>query len=210
MAKILDLTGQKFGRLTVMSLSEDRKPTKWMCMCECGNEKRVASWELRSQKTISCGCYSKELIGARLRTHGKSGTKEYLSWRAMIRRCTDTKWHMYKRYGAVGITVCDHWKKFENFLSDMGLAPSPSHTIERIDGSKGYYKENCKWADKTEQARNRSVVKMTLEKAREAQRMRSNGATIKSIAEHLGVPRHCVEDVIRGRSFKDSTADNLR
>ena len=108
--------------------------------------------------SLSCKAYTK---GYGSKKHGMSSSKEYRSWQGMKRRTTDPKNASYNRYGARGITVCDRWfNSFDNFLEDMGLAPSPEHSIDRIDNSKGYSKENCRWATKKEQVLNRDCTKL--------------------------------------------------
>lgn len=81
---------------------------------------------------------------------------EYNSWRAMIARCYDPRNNRYEQYGGRGITVCQRWRRYANFLSDMGRKPSPRHSIERIDRDGNYESRNCRWATATEQARNKS------------------------------------------------------
>lgn len=126
--------------------------------CECG-ERFIM--QCRSESgTQSCGCLAKEtarqlLTGnTHLRTHGMTGSPTYNTWVCMRGRCYDTNHIEYHRYGAKGITVCDRWLSFENFYEDMGDRPA-GKTIDRIRGTENYTPENCRWATKTEQARNK-------------------------------------------------------
>ena len=106
---------------------------------------------------ISCGC-KRPLNG---QTHGATDTPTWQSWRAMKDRCDRKKNPNYKYYGARGITVCSRWRKFENFLADMGERPE-NMTIDRIDNDKGYEPENCRWVNDLKQSRNRRHVKMPI------------------------------------------------
>lgn len=147
--------GDKFGRLTVISGGSGGKRNKVQCRCECGNVKGVSPSNLTSGNTSSCGCLQREKFGDRNRTHGLSHTKTYAVWMTMWARCSNPNNESYSGYGAKGISVCPEWEDFSTFISDMGEAPE-AMTIERCDGTKGYSKDNCKWATPTEQNRNRS------------------------------------------------------
>lgn len=164
-----DLTGQKFGRLTVTGRDPvNRRPVKWMCRCECGTEKSIYSDALKRGRSTSCGCYRKEaslavmlanraaFIGARLR-HGMFDTPTHRSWNSMLQRCGNPNRDNYEFYGGRGICVCDRWKTFENFLADMGERPEGC-TLDRYPNNNGNYEPgNCRWATHAQQMKNRRV-----------------------------------------------------
>ncbi|MCK4525947.1 hypothetical protein KAW18_01145 [candidate division WOR-3 bacterium] len=148
----IDLTGQRFNRLTVIEPTEKRssKCVVWRCLCDCGNEAFVNSNNLKSGGVKSCGCLSRETKT----THGMSGTREYWTYRCMIDRCYNPKAPNYKDYGDRGIKVCDRWRNsFEAFYEDMGPRPK-GMTIDRIDSYGNYKLSNCQWATGHEQRMN--------------------------------------------------------
>lgn len=160
MPSFIDLTGQKFGKLTVVKRAENvKRKVYWDCVCECGESKTIVSSSIIGGHTKSCGCLKAETIGNIRATHRMSNTTEYNSWRAMVERCTNQKYRYYHEYGGRGIKICDRWKSFANFISDMGEKPSPKHSIDRIDVDGNYEPSNCKWSSQSEQCKNRRTQK---------------------------------------------------
>jgi len=157
MSKLINRSGHRYGRLSVLKDSGERKEGQvlWRCICDCGNKTTVRSSNLANGVTKSCGCFSRESSSKRMKTHDMTNSPEFIIWGSMIARCTNPKHKSFKRYGERGITVCDEWHKFENFYKDMGNRPKKGLTLDRIDNEKDYSKENCKWSTTKEQNRNR-------------------------------------------------------
>lgn len=163
-SKPYDLTGRKFGRLTAMKpvTVAGRAGRKWLCRCECGTEKIAALQELMRGETRSCGCLRREMTQAHGEANKKHGeartemeTQEYRTWTEMRRRCSNPNFIGYEYYGGRGISVCERWATFENFLADMGRKPSSEYSIDRISGDGHYEPSNCRWATARMQAQNR-------------------------------------------------------
>lgn len=160
--RAIDLTGQKFGRLTVTSfagsriLSDNKSYRYWHCICECGVTTEVAIGNLRgsSHSVLSCGCLQKERAAEINGRHFKTGTPEYQAWAHMRQRCTNPNSKDFKNYGGRGIGICARWESFESFLSDMGSRPTPQHTVDRINNENNYGPDNCRWATRAEQNSN--------------------------------------------------------
>lgn len=150
---LINLVGQKFGKLVVIQRMDNDKRgrSRWLCECSCGKEKIVRSDHLRSGGTRSCGCLS---IKHGLYRNGKT-YKPYQIWRHMIGRCINPNYIQYNGYGGRGIAVCKRWRKLENFLEDMGEPPTDKHQIDRINNDGDYCPSNCRWATRKQQMRNR-------------------------------------------------------
>ena len=203
-----DLTGQVFGRLTVISRAQDGGTLaypkyRWNCLCECGKAKIVQGQKLRIGRTRSCGC------GHNLRHGGKSATREYRIWARMLDRCYRQDNDNFRFYGGRGVIVCANWRNsFESFLADVGIAPTVGHSIDRENPNGSYtcghcdeckarnWPANCRWATKQTQDRNR----------RKHVRVTHNGNTLllKEWAELSGIGYHTLYSrvVVRGWPFE--------
>jgi hypothetical protein len=149
--------GARFGRFVIVARAPRRKSTSYvLCRCDCGTVKEVNCANLASGKTHSCGCLRPQLCALKVTTHGQSHLiPEYRIWAHMKGRCLNPNDRSFARYGGRGITVCERWLSFENFLADMGQRPSPEHSLERKENNDGYHPDNCIWATPLEQANNK-------------------------------------------------------
>ena len=157
--KLEDLTGQKFGRLTVLSRAENRNHhTYWNCVCECGAFSVVTSYHLTHGRTKSCGCLRSDATILSHTTHGLTEHPLYKVWRAMKERCYLPTNKRFEHYGGRGIKVCDEWK--DDFVAFFEWSIRNGYeeglSIDRINVDGNYEPNNCRWITMDEQSRNKT------------------------------------------------------
>lgn len=167
--KALDLTGQRFGRLTAIKKTgtyispSGAKKIQWLCKCDCGAEIVAIAADLRSGHTNSCGCYQKERTSEASKTHGMRYTAIYHVWSAMKDRCGNPRNKRYEDWGGRGITVCDEWKNdfqaFYDYVSKLPHFGEAGYSLDRINNDGNYEPNNVRWATRIEQNSNKRGVK---------------------------------------------------
>lgn len=171
----------KYGRLSFIEKTQAGRNPKALYRCECGTIKEISTGNVKAGRTVSCGCRLKETHAP---THGMSKTSTYQSWENMKNRCNaNSVMHRNCKESYDGVTICEKWLKFEGFWEDMGEKPKGT-SIDRVDGAKGYYKENCKWSTRKEQQNNlRSNVRIEF---------RGRIETIAEWSNILGIPSNTI------------------
>lgn len=182
-----DLIGKVFGYIVPTSYSHSERSHRYYnCVCiKCGTVTKKIGSNLKRYVSSKAGkgcreCFKKEMKSFALR-HGMDKTPEYRCWAAMKNRCLNNRHKQYSHYGGRGITICDRWiESFNNFYADMGLKPSPKHSLDRIDNNGNYEPNNCKWSTSSEQNTNR----------RSAFMVNYNGETIalRRLTNNVAVP----------------------
>lgn len=177
-------SGSRFGRLRVIAYAGLRtfpcgdSKSRWACRCDCGAVVIVLGSSLTSGNTESCGCINAESRTVHGHAKHETRTRIYRIWQGMLNRCRNSNQPNYARYGGRGITVCERWHSFENFLEDMG-EPGPDMTLERGDNDGPYCKDNCVWATRAQQARNKSTNRNIT--------FRGTTRCLKEWAEEIGI-----------------------
>lgn len=163
MSALKDLTGQKFGRLTVVHRGNSHRlpcgqvQTMWICMCDCGNLTTVNTGNLRTGKVVSCGCYNKEKSHISYPKHGKSRDRIYGIWAGIKKRCNLSSNPSYQYYGGRGITICDEWNSNFTLFYEWAIAHGYQDglSIDRINQDGNYEPNNCRWVSMKKQENNR-------------------------------------------------------
>lgn len=168
MGQIIDITGQRFGKLTAIRYDHKDEENKavWECICDCGNTVFVPGKRLRSGNTISCGCSKVERARLMKFKDGRTKDRLYNVWETMLKRCYNKNCSTYRRYGGRGIAVCEDWHEYANFREwayKNGYDENAKRgkcTIDRIDNNGSYCPGNCRWVGMDVQTKNRRPFKM--------------------------------------------------
>lgn len=188
-----DITGSTFGELTVIGRLESRNGfSQWRCLCTCGKETSAITHDLKSGHTKSCGCLRYK--GRHNHTGISWRSPTYSSWTNMVSRCTRKSSPAFAHYKKRKINLCERWRTFENFLSDMGERPSLAHSLDRHPNNDGNYEPgNVRWATKTEQANNRMTNLQIMYK--------NKPYTLMELVRETGVHK----DLLRSRLFRNKS-----
>lgn len=204
--------GMRFGRWLVISAATSRfyrdkskaslvERKHWHCRCDCGTERDVSELNLKNGRSAGCGCSNVEAsVEANLRhgeTLGGKSTSEYTAWKAMHSRCRNPNNKRFEHYGGRGIDVCERWRVFENFLTDMGRRPTSQHSLDRIDNDLGYEPGNCRWAIPHVQMTNRTVTRFV--------EVDGSNVPIATLAKRNGIPANTLRSrILNGWSLDDA------
>lgn len=197
--RMIDLAGQRFGRLVVLERTENspKGEARWLCQCDCGKLHTVTSSYLRNGRSRSCGCLNKEVAARTRTTHGETESRLYRIWRNMKSRCENPNTKSYKDYGGRGITICEEWREsFEAFHAwAIANGYRDDLTIDRKDNEGPYTPENCHWATAKEQGINK----------RDNRRITALGKTqtLREWSEATGIPKSTIQNRIKAGMTPD-------
>jgi hypothetical protein len=205
--RMIDLTGKKFAKLTVIEKSIERGnrgQIKWNCLCECGKVKVMEGGSLRAIQSKLCCEKERSNFTSPAARHGMSKSRMYRIYRHMINRCSNKNVDSYYLYGGRGISVCKEWAAFEAFRDwSLKNGYAENLSIDRKDNDKGYYPENCRWVTTTDQARNKRNNVVTIEIAREIKAMREAGVKNHVIARKFGISTTVASEIFHCRSWRE-------
>lgn len=211
--RLIDLSNKRFGKWLIIKQSGNSKngAATWEAVCDCGNTGTPIGRDLRSGKTVSCGCEQKRLSKERFTTHGQTKTRLYRIWKAIHTRCNNKNIPSAKNYSGKNITACEEWKSFEIFkkwADENGYEDSLS--IDRINNSQGYSPENCRWATPLQQSVNRDFVLRSPSGEAWSQIAKKNGiaVTLFHSRKHEGWPLDLAATLPKGSRLQDQNKTN--
>ena len=204
MSRLIDLTGQRFGRLTVLRRDNDTSPVYWRCQCDCGNVVVAQGGHLKTGNVSSCKCLARENTSRRSLKHGKHNTPEYKCWQQLKERCLNTKGKDYHRYGARGITVHPEWaESFEAFLAHIGPRPAGFKSVDRINNAKGYEPGNVRWATPAMQSQNLRGNIISPETAGLIKALFRDGKRQHELGQMFGLRQNTIHLIVKNKQWKD-------
>ena len=202
MGKLIDLTGQRFGRLVVWDRAENNKQGRamWRCRCDCGKDTVVSGTDLHSGTTKSCGCLRIIRVGETHRHHGGTKSRLFRIWSGMHTRCYNRNVHNFNDYGGRGITICDEWLYDFAAFRDWAMAHGyqDNLSIDRIDNDKGYSPENCRWVSGKVQRANQRPHKSSVTRVLCAETGRVY-ESISEAAKSTGISIQSISYCINGK-----------
>ena len=199
--KILGMIGTKKGKWIVLDLDLTKKRKSYLCVCECGTEKSVRADHLKTGASIQCKACADKCLKSDYDTQSPT----YHSWCSMRYRCDNPNVVNYPDYGGRGVTYCERWKDFKNFLADMGERPE-GMTLDKDSikpGNKVYCKEFCCWATPTTQQRNKRNCKLVPEQVRDIRKLHSEGWSYSQLTEKFGVSRGALTAIVKRLTWKE-------
>ena len=199
MPKFIDLTGHKNGLLEVLQISHKNKHGKymWKCLCHgCGKVWCMPGKQIRNSKYPAKGCRS-----CANKKHGMHNTPTYISWNDMKSRCK-YDYPVNRHHYGKGITYDPAWESFENFYKDMGVRPE-GYQLDRIDSSKGYCKDNCRWVTPAENVRNSSTAKLKKDDVLNIRALYKQGVYQKDIGKMFGICQAHVSTICRRKAWRE-------